>query len=114
MYLAPTTYFTDVMMISVHTISDSTPNTTSGLGPPIVMLSTVLSVYSGLVPISPKTIPSAARPNAARPDRPTGNVESGVRRDAGFLAHQSIEPALAESHGWLPEKKSSLPPVYIG
>jgi hypothetical protein len=81
--MATTTYFTDVMMISVHTISDSTPSTTSGVGVPLVMLSTVLSVYSGLVPISPKTIPSAARPNAASPDRPTGSVESGC---VGMLA----------------------------
>src|ERR1700730_3553503 len=81
--MATTTYFTDVMMISVHTISDSTPSTTSGVGVPLVMVSTVLSVYSGLVPISPKTIPSAARPNAASPDRPTGIVESGC---VGMLA----------------------------
>jgi hypothetical protein len=74
--MAKTTYFTVVMMINVHTISDSTPSTTSGVGVPTVMLSTVLSVYSGLVPISPKTIPTAARPNAARPDRRTGSVES--------------------------------------
>jgi hypothetical protein len=76
--MAKTTYFTVVMMINVHTISDSTPSTTSGVGVPTVMLSTVLSVYSGLVPILPKTIPTAARPNATRPDRRTGSVESGA------------------------------------
>src|SRR6516225_6985960 len=65
--MAKMTYFTDVIIINVHTISDSTPSTTAGVGVPEFMLSTVLSVYSGLVPISPNTIPSAARPNVARP-----------------------------------------------
>jgi hypothetical protein len=32
--MAKTTYFTDVTMISVHTISDNTPSTTSGVGVP--------------------------------------------------------------------------------
>jgi hypothetical protein len=63
--MAKMTYFTDVMMINVHTISDSTPSTMAGVGVPTVMLSTVLSVYSGLVPISPNTIPSAARPKGS-------------------------------------------------
>ena len=65
MLMAKMTYFTDVMMINVHTISDSTPSTIAGVGVPPVMLSTVLSVYSGLVPISPNTIPSAARPKGS-------------------------------------------------
>ena len=50
-------------MISVHSSSDSTPITTSGEGAAPVMSSTVLSVYSGLVPMSPNTTPSAERPS---------------------------------------------------
>src|SRR6266478_1088460 len=99
--MATTTYFTDVMMISVHTISDSTPSTTSGVGVPLVMLSTVLSVYSGLVPISPKTIPSAARPNAATPDLPT--VKSGC---VGILAFWLIGRKGVETRGMLQAQRS--------
>src|SRR5271166_68504 len=101
--MATTTYFTDVMMISVHTISDSTPRMMSGVGLPTVMLSTALSVYSGLVPISPKTIPSAARPNAARPDRPTGSVESGC---VGMLAFWLISRKGVGARGMLQAQRS--------
>jgi hypothetical protein len=42
--MAKATYFTDVMMINVQMISDSTPNTTSLVGVPGAMLKMVLSV----------------------------------------------------------------------
>src|ERR1700739_4345069 len=101
--IATTTYFTDVMIISVHTISDSTPSTTSGVGVPFVMLSTVLSVYSGLVPMSPKTIPSAARPNAASADPPPGRVESGCvdKLDFWLISRKSVE-----ARAMLPARRS--------
>ena len=46
------TYLIDMVMISVQTISDRIPSATSG-GEPPAHSSTVLSVYSGLVPMSP-------------------------------------------------------------
>ena len=42
--MAKATYFTEVMMIKVQMISDSTPSTASLVGVPGVMLKMVLSV----------------------------------------------------------------------
>ncbi len=53
-------YFTDTVRTSVHRISDSTPSALSGVKRPPSDCTTVCSVYSGLVPRSPNTIPSAA------------------------------------------------------
>ena len=87
--MATTTYFTDVMMISVHTISDSTPSTTSGVGVPLVMLSTVLSVYSGLGADIAKDNPKRGQAQCGEPGPADRYRGIGVRRDASLLAHQS-------------------------
>src|SRR5206468_393081 len=52
--------------IKVQITSDSTPSVTDGSGAPLVRPRTVLRVWSGLVPISPKTTPNAERPSAER------------------------------------------------
>jgi hypothetical protein len=57
------------------------------------------------VPISPKTIPSAARPNAARPDRPTGSVESGC---VGMLAFWLISRKGVGARTMLQAKRSTV------
>jgi hypothetical protein len=44
MLIATVTYFTDVMMISVHRISERTPRTVPGAGVPPARSRTVLSV----------------------------------------------------------------------
>ena len=49
-----------------HVIIDSTPSTFSLVGAtPIAGENTSLNAYSGDVPMSPKTIPSAAKASAA-------------------------------------------------
>jgi hypothetical protein len=53
-------------MISVQTTSESKPSVVAGSGVPAVRPKTVLSVYRGLVPMSPKTTPNAERPSAGR------------------------------------------------
>src|SRR5580700_2133330 len=65
--IAKPTYLTHVTTISVQTISDSAPSTACGSLPP--RPSTVFSVYSGLVPMSPNTTPSAPILVVVRPGR---------------------------------------------
>ena len=77
MRMASSTYFSVVTTISVQTRSDSMPRVTARSAWPPASDRTVLSVYSGLVPISPKTMPSAPRLSAARP----WLVASGGLRD---------------------------------
>src|SRR2546430_17066217 len=61
MRIAEVTYLTQVIMISVQITSDSGPSTVDASGLSPARLNTVFRVYSGLVPISPNTTPSAAR-----------------------------------------------------
>ncbi len=61
MRMANATYFTEVMMISVQITSDSDPSTVNASDLSPARLNTVFRVYSGLVPMSPNTTPSAAR-----------------------------------------------------
>ena len=57
--IATNTYFTVVIRVSVQIISERAPNTTSSfivISPPLPVIM-ALSVYMGLVPMSPYTIP---------------------------------------------------------
>jgi hypothetical protein len=88
MRMAKPAYFTEVMTINVQTSSEITPKMVCGLSPP-VMSSTVLKVYSGLVPISPNTTPRAPMPSSA--DRFKGFVAVSVMACA---AHPHDGPAV--------------------
>jgi hypothetical protein len=58
--LGPRQLIAQIAMIkSVQMMSDRTPRATDGFAPPPAQESAVLSVYRGLVPMSPKTTPSA-------------------------------------------------------
>ena len=78
--ITKTQYFTEMVMISVQTISDSTPKPNSGVNDPPAACTTVCSVYSGLVPRSPNTIPKALRRTkapdgvCARPGPPLSDI----------------------------------------
>ena len=59
-------YFTLTTQISDHTIIDSTPMTFSAVGStPWALLKHSFSAYSGLVPMSPYTTPSAVSVSSA-------------------------------------------------
>jgi hypothetical protein len=72
-------YFTEMTIVMAQKISDSRPRTFSGVGiVPCRSSKQVRKAYSGLVPMSPKTTPSA----------PSASLETGVfadddRRKAG-------------------------------
>src|ERR1700730_18067600 len=66
MRMANVTYLTDVTTISVQITRDSDPSTVNAPGLSPARFNTVFRVYSGLVPISPKTTPSAARLSKGR------------------------------------------------
>ncbi len=59
-------YFTHTTRISAHVISDRMPSTCSGVGvKPRPAVKHCLNAYSGLVPMSPNTTPSAASASGA-------------------------------------------------
>ena len=61
------TYFSDTTTSSDHTMADTTPMTFAGSsGRPLAGSNTVFIVYSGLVPMSPNTMPMAARASAGK------------------------------------------------
>src|ERR1700719_5122709 len=66
MRMANVTYLTDVTMISVQITRDSDPSTVNASGLSPARFNTVFRVYSGLVPISPNTTPSAPRLSKGR------------------------------------------------
>src|SRR6202035_3554146 len=73
-----TQYLIEMVTIKVHTISESTPSALCGVNCPPVACTTVCRVYSGLVPKSPNTTPSAAKlvqpgvdRSACRPGEPS-------------------------------------------
>src|SRR6202035_2123514 len=66
MRMAKVTYLTDVTMIRVQITRDSDPSTVNASGLSPARFNTVFRVYSGLVPISPNTTPSAARLSKGR------------------------------------------------
>ena len=62
------TYFSVTISISDQKPSDSRPSTVAGFGlSPKCGWNISLMVYSGLVPMSPKTTPTAPATSAARP-----------------------------------------------
>ena len=64
-----TTYLTDTISVIDQKTSEITPYTSPRVGrtAPLSMENTVCSAYSGLVPMSPYTTPSAPSISAARP-----------------------------------------------
>jgi len=65
-----TTYFSDTTIISAQKIVDSPPRMLSGVsGMPWSGENVSLTAYSGLVPMSPKTTPSASNVSAAWEER---------------------------------------------
>jgi hypothetical protein len=62
------TYFSDTTISSDQKISESTPRTAAGAGAMPCIPRVSFMVYSGLVPISPKTIPIAPSASALRRD----------------------------------------------
>jgi len=95
------TYFTETITVIDHTISDTTPYTSLGVGrtaPPSIE-NTVCNAYSGLVPISPNTTPSEATSSAAPPaprrpaDRSSSESESAAAADdAAEAAGEPVTP----------------------
>ena len=76
--MAKMTYFTDVMMINVHTISDSTPSTIAGV-----------RCAAGHAEHCLERIQWAGA-DIAKHDPKRGQAQ-GVSMIAGFLVHQSTE-----------------------
>src|SRR5580704_18095386 len=77
MLIAKITYFTDVLMISVHRISERTPRTMSGFGAPPVRSRTVLSVSKRARPDVAKD--DSERRQAHRRQTRTADGGSGIR-----------------------------------
>src|ERR1700759_5049266 len=74
-----TTYLTETMRVIAQKISDAMPNTSArvGLTAPPSIPNTVCTAYSGLVPMSPNTTPSAP---SVSPEATAGRRRSARER----------------------------------
>ena len=73
-----TAYLTEMTMISDQKMSETMPSTAAGsTAPPgLAALAATFSVYSGLVPMSPKTMPMQATEAGASAARADGALVS--------------------------------------
>ncbi len=111
------TYLTDTISVIDQTIKEMTPNTSSGVGrtAPSLRAKTVCSAYSGLVPMSPNTIPSAASIKAALLPRcsacavPPLSAASGAAVSVALVAPLTVSPSGAN----LPAAAATSPDYYL-
>src|ERR1700732_5477522 len=103
MRMAKVTYLTEVTMISVQITRDSDPSTVNASGLSPARFNTVFRVYSGLVPISPNTTPSAARLSKGRlaalfGGAPVSATATGCRESVGAGGKLSPPEAMRSPH----------------
>src|SRR5580704_6601165 len=84
-----TAYLMEMTIISDQKISDTMPSTASGdaCPPGLAAFAATFSVYSGLVPMSPKTTPMHARAAAAQARRTSVGMPSLVTAVTDALSH---------------------------
>jgi hypothetical protein len=96
------TYLIDTTMISDQNTRLSAPSTFAGVADTPCSPNTSFSVYSGLVPMSPKTTPTAPSANAAmRRDGLSVFIAVGLREWTRQPSRQGASPArLRARKGW--------------